>query len=122
LRRDGRCPEDFVLGAVLVEKLAGIVGLQREQRHKRAHRASVWGMYVAAEARGKGVARQLALELISRARKLPGLEQLNLTVMADNAAAVHLYRSLGFEVWGLEKQAMRLDGAYHDELSMGLRL
>jgi RimJ/RimL family protein N-acetyltransferase len=79
-------------------------------------------MYVAPEVRGRGVARALAAALIERAARVEGLDRLHLTVMAHNQAAVRLYLSLGFEVWGREPDAMRWEGASYDELSMTLRL
>src|SRR2546421_12642890 len=49
----------FVLGAVEGGRLVGIVGMQREAHRKLAHKMILWGMYVAPEARGRGVGRQL---------------------------------------------------------------
>ena len=122
LARKERSPDDFVLGAFVADALGGMVGFERPRRRKRAHRALLRGMYVAPEARGQGIARALAGELLARARRTEGVERVILTVMADNDGAIRLYRSLGFEVWGREPRAMKLDGVYHDELSMGLFL
>lgn len=122
LNRVARSSSDFVLGAFEADALVGILGLERERRRKRAHRAKVWGMYVAAEARGKGVGRALLVDLIDRSRRTPGLNRLLLTVIADNARAVSLYKSLGFEVYGHERGAMRHDERDYDEYSMSLEL
>jgi ribosomal protein S18 acetylase RimI-like enzyme len=121
LAREGCSADDFVLGAFDGTSLVGIAGFQRDLREKRAHRGTLWGMYVAPEARGMGLARRLVQEVLRRARSVRGLQQLNLTVIAQNEAAVSLYRSEGFEVWGLEKGAMRWGGVDYDEYSMALR-
>ncbi len=42
--KEDRC----VLGAWLDSSLVGMVGLQREEMRKLAHKAFIWGMYVAA--------------------------------------------------------------------------
>jgi RimJ/RimL family protein N-acetyltransferase len=122
LGREGRSPSDFVLGALHGDELVGIVGLERALRQKRAHRATLWGMVVAPAMRGRGIGRLLGEALLQRARQIPGLRRINLTVMAHNEPGVALYRSLGFEVWGREPDAMRLSGVSYAELSMGLDL
>jgi RimJ/RimL family protein N-acetyltransferase len=48
--------------------------------------------------------------------------QVKLSVNTENEKAAALYRSLGFEVYGREPRAMRVDGRYHDEDLMLLRL
>lgn len=117
-----RAREDaFVLGA-FTPALVGMVGLVRERGQKRAHRASIWGMYVAPEARGRGIGRSLMAEALARAAPLPGLEQVHLAVVATNAAAVTLYRSLGFTVYGRDPRALKLGDRYVDEELMVRRV
>ena len=106
----------FVLGA-FSPGLVGIAGLRREPRRKRSHRAELWGMYVSPEARGQGVGRALLDDMLRRARAAAGLEQIILTVMAHNQAAIALYRAVGFEVYGHAPRAMLLgDRAFDEEL------
>jgi ribosomal protein S18 acetylase RimI-like enzyme len=100
----------------------GVVTLEREQgREKRRHIAWVLRMYVAAGGAGAGVGRALLLAAIGRARELPGVEKVNLTVAAHNARAVGLYESVGFATFGREEDAFR-DPAPRAELSMSLKL
>jgi ribosomal protein S18 acetylase RimI-like enzyme len=61
-------------------------------------------------------------EAIAQARTIPGLEQLLLAVVTINDAARRLYRSLGFEVYGLEPRALKQGEQYWDEELMILRL
>ncbi|WP_053251746.1 GNAT family N-acetyltransferase [Ensifer adhaerens] len=49
------------------------------------------------------------------------VEQLQLTVVSSNAAAIQLYSKLGFVGYGLEKRALRVDGQYFDEMLMAGR-
>jgi ribosomal protein S18 acetylase RimI-like enzyme len=111
----------FVLGA-RAPGLMGIAGLRRETRRKRRHRAELWGMYVSPEARGQGVGRALLDEILRRARSALGLEQIILTVMAHNQAAIGLYRAVGFEVYGHAPRAMLLGDRAFDEDLMRLEL
>jgi ribosomal protein S18 acetylase RimI-like enzyme len=114
---------DFTLGAFEDERLVGIVAFVRASGQKNRHIGDIFSMYVASEARGKGYGRALVEALIARARALGGMEQLILAVMATNVAARALYRALGFEVYGLQRKALKLsDGRYLDEELMVLWL
>lgn len=62
------------------------------------------------------------VELIARARLLPGLEILNLTVTSNNLSAKGLYESLGFICYGTEPKAMKVGDEYLDEDLMILML
>jgi RimJ/RimL family protein N-acetyltransferase len=110
--------ETFTIGAFVDEQLVGVVTFMREQKTKLRHKGNVVAMYVTPSERGKGIGKCLLEELIERAKKLNGLEQLHLTVVANNEAAVQLYRSLDFEVYGTERNAMKFEGQYWDEWLM----
>ena len=121
--RLSRSDDNFVIGAFSPEReLAGMAGLARETRLKARHKAIVWGVYVRPRWRGKGVGRAVLIELLNRARSLPGLEQIRLTVATSQDAAKRLYESLGFEVFGTERHALVVDGEYVDEDHMVLWL
>jgi len=79
-------------------------------------------MYVAPEARGSGIGRTLLLAALELARSVPAIRQVNLCVNASNSAAIRLYQSAGFEVFGRERGAMIVDGELQDELHMSLQL
>jgi ribosomal protein S18 acetylase RimI-like enzyme len=121
LRNDDRSPDGFVLGA-FEGALVGIAGLRRDQGEKVQHKAMVWGVFVVPEARDRGTGRLLMSELVDRAIQLPGLEQLYLSVVTTNPAARGLYLSLGFEVYGVEPRALKVNGRYLDEELMVLKL
>ena len=116
--------EDVMFGAFddADGDLVGLAGLGRQTGLKTRHRAHVWGMYVAPEARGRGVGRALMQALIAHARTLDGLERLTLGVEGGNAAARALYHAVGFVTYGIEPQAYKLDGEYWDSELMSLRL
>jgi len=118
-RHDGR--ESFILGA-FADGLVGIASCSRDRGMKHRHKAMIWGMYVAPEARGRGIGRRLLLEAIARAAAWPGLEQLVLGVATHNETARALYRSCGFAVFGVEPHALKLGERYVDEEHMVLRL
>lgn len=112
----------FTLGAFESGHLLGNATLARETGRKSRHKAGIYGMHVAPEARGRGVARALMLELTERARRLDGLEVLNLSVAAPQLAARALYARLGFVQYGFEPRALIVDGAGVDEAHLRLVL
>lgn len=115
--------ENFVLGAFGEEgRLIGVAGFYRATHLKLRHKGFVWGMYVSPDARGRGVGRALLSSVIERGKSLPGLEQLCLDVVTVNETARALYLSQGFQVYALEREAMKQGGEYYDLEHMVLRL
>jgi GNAT superfamily N-acetyltransferase len=106
----------FVLGAVTVPEgtLIGLVACFRASAHKERHRATIGGMYVVPEERGRGVGAQLLDAAIARARQWTGLEQLTLTVVPESAPARSLYVSRGFRPIGIAPMALRDADRYFD--------
>ncbi|GGJ08506.1 GNAT family N-acetyltransferase [Paenibacillus hunanensis] len=107
--------DKFTLGAWLDELLIGTVTLIPEQKSKLKHRANIVAMYVRPEHRGSGIGRRLLEQAIDLARELGGIEQIYLSVMAHNEPAKRLYMALGFEAYGKDWRALKIDDAYHDE-------
>jgi ribosomal protein S18 acetylase RimI-like enzyme len=108
-------------GAYQGSELYGIVGLEREARAKNRHKATVVGMYVAPEVAGQGVGRALLEELLAHAR-VAGVQSLVLTVTDGNAAATRLYEAAGFRSFGVEPDAIRVDGRSYAKNHMHLHL
>jgi len=106
--------------------LLGMAGLMIPVSPKLAHKGMFWGMYVRPPGRGTGLARQLVEAVIDHARthnaSTPDasmrLEQIQLSVVAGNLPAGRLYQSLGFEPYGTEKRALKIDGRYFDDILM----
>jgi ribosomal protein S18 acetylase RimI-like enzyme len=102
-------------------ELYGFVGLEREQRAKNRHKATVVGMYVAPEVAGQGLGRALLAALLEHARR-EGLGSLVLTVTEGNEAALRLYQAVGFRPFGTEPDAIRVDGRSYAKIHMHLDL
>lgn len=66
---------------------------------------------------GKGIGSRFFNELDLLARQ-NGIKRLELTVMCPNKAAKHLYEKNGFDIEGIRKNAMYVDGEYIDEFYM----
>lgn len=122
LTADPGKPHDFFLGVFEDNELLGMVGLQGRYRPKERHNATVVGMFVAPEHATRGLGRLLMQDLLTRARKLPQLEQLDLTVTEGNDRAQRLYARCGFQVFGVHPHAIKVNGVDYAKVHMGLRL
>ncbi len=106
----------FLAGDLVGTELIGTAGFVRGDALKTAHSGFIWGVYVTERARGSGVGRKLLETLIARVRSFRGVEQMTLSVSTRQVAARALYLSLGFEVYGLERRALKVAGEYvHEE-------
>jgi ribosomal protein S18 acetylase RimI-like enzyme len=106
--------DDTMWGPTLV----GVVGLQREGLQKLAHKAFIWGVYVAPAHRGAGVAQALLQNALAHAQQVLAVRQVLLGVNARNTAALALYERLGFASFGREPGFMLLGSELHDEVHM----
>ena len=116
-----RASEDgYLLGAFANGKLVGSVRFARFEENEQ-HRGLIAGLYVHPDFRKRGVARALLGEVLVRARAL-GLRRLHLTVVTGQEAAVRLYKSFGFSIYGTEREAFSKGGRFYDEYLMALVL
>jgi ribosomal protein S18 acetylase RimI-like enzyme len=109
-------PNDSVYGVFIETQLIAIAGLRRNGATKLKHKANIFGVYTQAAQRKKGIARRLLLTLLDDAYSDPHIVQITLSVNTENNNAKALYYALGFEPYGLEKNAMLVDGVFvHEE-------
>jgi ribosomal protein S18 acetylase RimI-like enzyme len=113
---------NFTLGAFEGGRLAGMVTFVRDTGVKDRHKGHIYGVYVSASHRGKGVGRALINQLLERAKRDPSLEQIQLAVGTTQDAAKGLYRSFGFVTYGTEPRGLKVGSTYVDEDHMILRL
>lgn len=99
-----------------------MVGLYRDQRAKRRHRASIWGMFVAERFRGKGAGRAPIEAALQETGSMAGVRSVLLSVTAGQEAARRLYLSVGFRPYGTEPRALRVGRSFVDEEYMVLEL
>ncbi len=104
-----RGPESVVFGA-FAPALVGMLGVLRERSPKAAHKAHVWGVYVAPSERGHGIGRQLVTTALDHVRGLAGVSQVHLSVAETALAAKRLYERMEFETWGTEPSAIVFEG------------
>ena len=111
-----------ILGAWEEGELVGMVGLNRDLRPSVAHKSTLWGFYVAANYRQQGVGLNLLNELFSLARTISGLRQMRAVVNVENEAALKLLMKVGFEQFGREPDAKKVNGILYDQIYLWYRL
>lgn len=77
------------------------------------------GIGLLPEYRGRGIGQTLMQRVIDAAF-LIGLKRIDLTVREGNIVAIALYKKFGFEVEGLHRNAVCIDGRCENTLSMAL--
>lgn len=109
---DGHEPcERIFFGAIdSTASLIGSAGVVFDQRAKQRHRAHVVAMYVAAEQRSLGCARQLLAGCIDAVRERGGIEVVLLKVTQGNGPARALYARSGFSSYGIEPKSIKIAG------------
>jgi len=115
-------PDSAIFGAFEESRLCALVGLQREGMIKLAHKAFIWGVYVAPEVRGRRVGAEIMSHALSYAATVLGVQQVNLGVNTKNSAAVALYKRLGFIEYGLERDYLLVNGVSQNEYQMVCRV
>lgn len=115
-------PGTINLGAFENGELIGTVTFMRETAQKEKHKGRIYAVYVSPQHRGRGIARALLMKLLEMARLDSSLEQIVLSVATRQTAAKQLYKSLGFETYGTEPNALKVGSIYTDEDHMIVRI
>lgn len=77
-------------------------------------------IYVAEEARGQGLGRQLLAALVE-ASEQNGIWTLQAGIFPDNAASIQLHQQAGFRILGRRERIGCLDGRWRDTVLMERR-
>lgn len=108
--------DNLVLVATDDENIIGFLSVQRGVPKRIKHTAYIV-IGIREKFIGKGIGSKLFSELDIWARE-NNITRLELSVICSNTVAKHLYEKNGFEIEGIKKNAMIIDGKYVDEFSM----
>lgn len=114
--------DSITVGAFDEDQLVGSVTLIREKLEKLKHKAHIVAMYVTPIWQSRGIGKALLINILSQAKAIEGIEQIFISVVSTNEPAKRLYQTLGFEIWATEKNALKVDDLYYDEIHMALYL
>jgi RimJ/RimL family protein N-acetyltransferase len=107
-------------GAFVGDQLVGLASLVQETGPKTKHNANIYAVYTHCDYRGQGISTALIESAVSLARTWPEVEFIQLGVATTNIAAQKVYEKAGFETWGTQFGAMKVDGEYVHEQWMAL--
>ncbi|MBK1838090.1 GNAT family N-acetyltransferase [Azospirillum sp. YIM B02556] len=106
----------YIAGGFVDGRLDAMAGLSVPGSAKQMHKGMLWGVYVRESRRGGGLAEAVMDAVLGHAGTQ--VEQVHLSVAATNVRAFRFYRRLGFEPYGVEPRALKVNGGYVDELLM----
>lgn len=110
----------FIVG-FLDGEYVGNCSLTGKNLTRQKHRVGM-GIALFQKFTGIGIGTVMIGKLIEIAKE-KGYEQLELEVVANNERAIHLYKKMGFEIYGTFKDTMKYpDGTYADEYWMMRKL
>ena len=109
-------PDEHWLVAEADGAVVGLAGLEVGTGRLR-HCGYVF-LFVAREHQGQGIGTRLLETLLDLADNWLLLRRVELTVLAENEHAKHLYERLGFQVEGLRKMSLIAHGELVDEWLM----
>jgi ribosomal protein S18 acetylase RimI-like enzyme len=84
----------------------------------QAHRG-VFGVGLLPQFRGQGIGTRLTKKALAAARAF-GLHRVELTVREHNTGAIELYKKEGFEIEGVQRDAVLVDGMYENVVCMAV--
>ncbi|MBV9763820.1 MAG: GNAT family N-acetyltransferase [Acidobacteriaceae bacterium] len=99
-----------------------MAGFYRHRKLKERHKGTIWGVFVKPSHRGIGGGRSLISGILDRVRLLQGLRQVLISVTSTQDPARQLYISFGFRVFGVEPDALNINGRNIDEAHLVLGL
>jgi len=111
-----------VFGSFVEGELAGTAAVSRASQFPSSHHKMVmWGVFTSPLHRRQGIGRQLVATALRHAFR-NSVHRVNLQVYVPNEPAIALYRAIGFVEYGVEREAVCLDGQYHDGVHMTLEI
>jgi RimJ/RimL family protein N-acetyltransferase len=113
----------FVAEAITKDggQIVGGLNIRGGKRRSTRH-SGMLGISIGAGWRNQGIGSRMMEAAIQWARASGVITRLELMVFAENQPAIHLYEKYGFQVEGQLRKAIYREGAYHDDLVMGLLL
>jgi RimJ/RimL family protein N-acetyltransferase len=113
-------PDHVMFGAFDDKRLIGITGFNRMARQRAMHRGELVQVYVDSDYRGQNIGEKLIRRVLEYAFTLEGIEQVQLSVIAGNQAAIKLYEKIGFKTFGVQPRYFKAGDSYMDQQFMQL--
>jgi ribosomal protein S18 acetylase RimI-like enzyme len=102
-------------------RVVGHADIRANDKLYAGHRV-VLGMGVDRDHRGRHIGLDLLMHTVAYCRTVPGIDWIDLEVLATNTKAINLYRRAGFQQVGMIEDMFRIDGVPYDHVSMALNV
>jgi RimJ/RimL family protein N-acetyltransferase len=106
---------DALFGLFVDGRLCGSAGFIREKRRKLAHKGMMVAVYVAPEQRGLGHATALVRAVVDHARG-----HVDVLQTGASTSGAPVYKKLGFQPYGIERDASRVGSQSFDNELMAI--
>lgn len=113
-----RVASSHMFGAYSGTEIVAMAAITPYSTTKERHKGYLWGVFIAPAHRGKGLGDALLSTVLASARA--DVEQVMLSVLEDNHAAIALYERHGFRRYGVEPRALKSGERYQSEALMAL--
>ena len=110
--------DNFVIGAFHKTTLIGISGFKRHERKKINHSGIIIQVYVNPKYQNRNIGSNIIKSTLHEAFKINGIEQIEIGVVSINEKAEKIYKQMGFEEFGLQKNFLKIDNVYYDHKMM----
>lgn len=111
----------LALVAYIDDKLVGLLTFTGRDLERVRHAGEV-GLIVSRDNWGKGVGKSMMNALHIWANKNPLISKIDLRVRLSNRRAINLYESLGYQIEGWIRRAVKIGDEYDDHYWMGKEL
>lgn len=108
--------QNMYIGVEINNKVVGIARVIRGELQMKEH-VGVFRTWLADAAQGKGVGNKI-MQYTLEWGKVAGLHKIWLTVFSANVAASHLYHKYGFIEEGVQRDQIKINNSYQDEIYM----
>lgn len=99
-------------------ELVGFGYLEGGRRARTFHCTNL-GMGVLKEYNNLGIGTKILTSLVEYASGTECIAKIDLQVKKENKSAINIYKKSGFEVEGVSRRALFIDGEFYDYLNMG---
>lgn len=114
--------EGIMVFAEYEGKLIGMGSTHLYTKERFKHNAYLESLYVSAEYRGKGIAKEIVRRQLNLISKRPEIALVFCEIFSSQIASLELHKKLGFEVVGTIKDFMKHEGKYYDSIFVQKRI
>ena len=111
-------PNSIYLVAYIGSRPIGFAYLEGGKRERTYHTTTL-GIGVLEGFAHQGLGSKMMEAILDFARTSENIAKIDLQVRKDNTRAIRLYKKFGFEVEGVHKRALFIQGEFFDYINMG---